>query len=161
MSLRAWIGSACIMVASLSVAHAQDSTRASCPVVDGLSITLSTDSTTPGRSVTPRGFRLDARNTIDTTWTFDVRERTWTQPYFVASVGLGWSGGGLTTGTTTAPDRSARRSWSTCAGAAVGMRNVTLMLRGAHGVVHLRADLSSLSRLNRTAAPDSAIKPRR
>jgi hypothetical protein len=141
-------------------ARGQDSTRASCPVVDGLSITLSTDSTNPGRAVSPRGFRLDARNTIDTTWTFDVRERTWTQPYLVASVGLGWSGGESVTGMTTA-DRSQAKGWSACAGAAVGMRNVTLMLRGAHGVVHLRADLRSLSRLNRTAAPDSAIKPRR
>ena len=160
MSRRGCLATVCITGLAVSGAYAQDSTRMSCPVVDGLRITLSTDSTSPGRAVTPRGFRLDAGNAIDTTWAFDVRERTWTRPYFATSVGLGWSGGGSAAGTTTAPDASAR-SWSTCAGAAVGMRNVTLTLRNAHGVVRLRADLRSLSRLNRTATPDSTIKPRR
>ena len=153
------IAAAGIVALPFTEARGQDSTRTSCPVVDGLSITVSTDSTTPARPVTPRGFRLDARNTIDTTWTFDIRERTWTRPYFAASVGLGWSAGGMLAGTTTARDSSATKRWSTCAGAAVGMRNVTLMLRGAHGIVHLRADFRSLSNIRRNAAPDSAIKP--
>ena len=75
---------------------------------------------------------------IDTVIRFDVRERTWNWPYLAAHVGLGCQGQELTIGTTTAPDSASRNRERLCAGALVEMRNSTLTLRNARGLVHVR-----------------------
>jgi hypothetical protein len=89
----------------------------------------------------------------DTVIRFDVGARTWSWPYLLAHVGLSCRHGGVAVGTTTAPDTAAatdREGY--CAGAVVEMRNSTLTLRGARGVVHVR-----ISR----APADSTRQPRR
>jgi hypothetical protein len=146
---------------------AQDSTRASCPVSNGLTATFSTGAPRDSLSVLPGGgprvpvLRLDAQSVIDTVWRFDIAERSWTRPYFEASVGAGWAGDARGFGMTTARDSSAAKGWSACVGASVGMRNPTLMLRGARGEVHLRADVRSLSRIGRGPVKDTTVQPRR
>ena len=139
-----------LIAAPLATGKAQE-----CPVVNGLIATISTGDSTGARDTSNTLLRLDARTIVDTTWRFNISERRWTRPYLVASVGAGWTGGGSGSGMTTAPDS---RAWSACASAAVGMRDPTLVLRGARGLVRLRADLTSLSRLG--ARADSS-KPRR
>jgi hypothetical protein len=142
--------------------HGQIAGRSNCPAVNGLTVAFSgQDSTsTPTRTSAVPGLRLDDRTVIDTTWRFDIAERRWTRPYFAASVGAGWSGGGLATGTTPAPGSSAEKGWFACAGVAIDMRDPTLLLRGVRGQVHLRADVRSLSR-GGTARNDSTSQPRR
>jgi hypothetical protein len=88
----------------------------------------------------------------DTVIRFNVASRTWTWPYLLAHVGLSCRDANLEIGTTTAPDTAARDRSRYCAGAVVEMRNSTLTLRGARGVVHVR--------LNRVAL-DSTRQPRR
>jgi len=90
--------------------------------------------------------------TSDTVIRFDVASRTWTWPYLLAHVGLSCRGAPVTVGTSTAPDTVSRVRDRYCVGAVVEMRNSTLTLRGARGVVHVR--------LNR-ALTDSTRQPRR
>ena len=145
-----------------SVADAQSASARECPVVNGLLVSATTGDS--ARRSTPM-VRLDGRTAIDTTWTFDVRDRTWSWPRFAASVGLGVTGGpatsaGRSAGMTTAPDSGAAAEWSVCAAASVGMRNSTLTLRGAKGTVRLRADVGQLTRVG-GAARDTTRRPRR
>lgn len=86
----------------------------------------------------------------DTVIRFDVASRLWTWPYLLAHVGLNCRGGEVMAGTTTAPDTAAKGRERYCAGATIEMRNPTLMLRGARGVVRVR--------INRTPA-DSMRQP--
>jgi hypothetical protein len=141
---------------------AQDSLRATCPVESGVFASFSAGDSSPGsRASGPTGgLRLDANSVIDTTWRFDVQERRWSRPYLTASIAAGWTQGTQTSGTTTAPDASAARSWNVCAGVAIGMRDPTLVVRGARGLVHLRADLRSISGVGRSTR-DSTSQPRR
>lgn len=88
----------------------------------------------------------------DTVIRFNVESRSWTWPYLLAHVGLSCRGAQVLVGTTTAPDTAARDRERYCAGAVIEMRNSTLTLRGARGVVHVR--------LNRAPA-DSTRQPRR
>jgi len=145
----------------VSAAHAQNASARQCPMVNGLfaSATTTGDSLQPMRTTA----RVDERGVIDTTWTFDVRERTWSWREFAASVVLGFTSGSSasnTAGTTTAPRPAAASAWSVCAAASVGMRNSTLTLRGARGTVHLRADMSQLTRAG-TTVRDTTSRPRR
>jgi hypothetical protein len=80
----------------------------------------------------------------DTTFRFDIRERTWTWPFFAAHVGLSCQGSNLSIGTTTAPDSGARQREQYCAGALIEMHNSTLTLRNARGVVHLRLNRAAM-----------------
>ena len=93
-----------------------------------------------------------ATASADTVIRFEVASRTWTWPYLLAHVGVSCRGGEVVAGTTTAPDTAAKGRERYCAGATIEMRNSTLMLRGARGVVHVR--------INRVPA-DSMRQPRR
>lgn len=88
----------------------------------------------------------------DTVIRFDVRERTWSWPYFAAHVGLSCHAGNLAIGTTTAP-ATATQHERYCAGAAIVMRNSTLTLRNARGVVHLRMDRAALMQRQDSTRP--------
>ena len=79
-----------------------------------------------------------AATVTDTVIRFDVALRTWTWPYLLAHAGLNCRHGEVMAGTTTAPDTTARSRQGYCAGAVIEMRNATLMLRGARGVMHVR-----------------------
>jgi hypothetical protein len=98
-----------------------------------------------------------SRLAIDTTWRFDVAERRWSRRSFGASIaaGLGGTGGAASGGS--------RDHWWLCAGAAVGMQDPTLLVRGARGLVHLRADLTALAGAGgatRAAAADTGTSRR-
>lgn len=88
----------------------------------------------------------------DTVIRFNVASRTWTWPYLLAHVGTSCRGSEVVVGTTTAPDTAAKDRDRYCAGAVIEMRNSTLTLRGARGLVHVR--------FNR-APKDSTRQPRR
>lgn len=90
--------------------------------------------------------------TMDTVIRFNVPSRTWTWPYLLAHVGLSCRGAQVVVGTTTAPDTASADRDRYCVGAVIEMRNSTLTLRGARGVVHVR--------VNRALA-DSTRQPRR
>ncbi len=129
-----------------------------CPVVNGISVTTDSGSPSPPRAGRPTGRAL-----IDTTWSFDVRELRWDRPTYAASIGLGFSGSASalrSTGTTTAPDSAAQRNWSVCAAVGIGMRDATLLLRGARGTVHVRADAAALQRIA-GQLPDTTSRLRR
>ena len=150
-----------VLVVSATTARAQLAPRTDCPVAKGLVIQTSTDSV----RVNPKGsasggLHIDSRQAIDTTWTFDIAERRWTRPYFSALIGAGWASDAHGTGTTSAPDSLAARGWSACAGARIDMRDPTLVLRGARGRVHLRADVRSLS-IPGQSSSDTTSHPRR
>jgi hypothetical protein len=150
---------ALIALASPALAGAQRLGE-SCPMVNGLSISMSATDTGASRSDSARDrLRVDSRSVIDTTWRFNIPERRWTRSQFTASIGAGWSGNARSRGTTTAPDSAASRDWSVCAAVAIGMREPTLVLRGARGVVHLRADVRALARMRRGS--DTTSVPRR
>ena len=93
-----------------------------------------------------------AATVADTVLRFDVASRTWTWPYLLAHVGVSCRGGDFVVGTTTAPDTATQRRDGYCAGAVIEMRNSTLMLQGARGVVRVR--------INRVPT-DSLRQPRR
>ena len=153
-----------VAVAASSAAQQGPPTNVGCPVSSGLVATVFTGDSTRARRDTNAArplLKLDARHAIDTTWRFDIAERRWTRPYFGASIGAGWAegfGGTAASGTTTAPDSARARRWSACAGVSIGMRDPTLVLRGARGVVHLRADVRSFR--GHGSAGDSASQRR-
>jgi hypothetical protein len=124
-----------------------------CPSVSGLVFQLFRGDTALRRG--RDSVSLARREVIDTTWTFHVAERQWNQQRLAAVVGAGLYGDAAVRGTTSAPD--AARTWSACVGARIDLGNVNLMLRGARGSVHLRADLRPLLHLERTA--DSTSQP--
>lgn len=97
--------------------------------------------------------RLDSRPVaIDTVWRFQIAERRWSRPSYRADIGAGWTGGTegtRGTGMTPAPGEADARRWYACVGASVAMREPTLTLKGARGLVRLRVDLNELSNLTR------------
>lgn len=125
-----------------------DSASAACLVLDGIRIGADW-----GDSAGTSGARRDTRNragqfrlggtTIDTTFTFDVAERSWSRPSMTAYVAAGVSGRPRTAAGATNP----RAGWYACAGITLGMQQPTLVMRGVRGQVHLKVDLTPLTRL--------------
>jgi hypothetical protein len=87
-------------------------------------------------------FRLGG-TTIDTTFTFDVAERSWSRPSMTAYVAGGVSGRSRNAASATNPGAG----WHACAGITLGMQQPTLVMRGVRGQVHLKVDLTPLTRL--------------
>ena len=125
-----------------------DSGSSACLVLNGIRIGAnwgdSTGTSTPRRDTSNRAgsFRVGG-TTIDTTFTFNVAERTWSRPSMTAYVGGGVSGRTRTAARAGDP----RAVWHACAGAALRMERPTLVLRGVRGQVHLKVDLTPLTRL--------------
>jgi len=153
----------CVMSLPAGIVRGQQAPRTECPVTNGLFVQTSADSGARRNPapLTPEALRADARQTIDTIWTFNISERRWTRPFFSALIGAGWASAARATGTTTAPGSFDAGAWSACAGARIDMRDPTLVLRGARGQVHLRADVRALSRMGRRASGDTTSQPRR
>jgi hypothetical protein len=127
-----------------------------CPDRNGVAAAFTWGDSAGAPGAAPSGrIHLDQRTVIDTVWRFQTAERRWTRAFFAGSIGAGWSGGMRGTGTTTARDSVGARTWSACASAAITMREPTLVLRGARGVVRLRANVGQLSRIGQ-ARPDSS-----
>lgn len=159
----------CIRAAgtALMIASALQAQRAAtqCPVVNGIVASVTSGDSTSSRISRDTGAarRTVRATSIDTTWTFDIRERTWTWSSLAASVGVGLggtSGEVAFAGMTPARDSLASRAWSVCAAASVGMQNSTLTLRGARGTVHLRANVTTLEDAGRRMR-DTTSRPRR
>ena len=90
----------------------------------------------------------------DTVVAFAVADGTWRWPYVAAHVGLSCRANQVLIGTTTAPGSAAGRE-SYCAGALVEMRNSTLTLRGARGMVRVRVERTPRGTGRPAANPDS------
>ena len=125
-----------------------DSGSSACLVLNGIRIGADWGDST-GTSATRRDtsnragrFRVGG-TTIDTTFTFDVAERTWSRPSMTAYVAGGVSG--RTRNAARAGDP--RAGWHACAGVTLAMQQPTLVLRGVHGQIHLKVDLTPLTRL--------------
>lgn len=97
----------------------------------------------------------------DTVIRFAVASRTWQWPYLSAHVGLSCHPNDAVAGTTTAPDTAGADRNSYCAGALIEMRNSTLTLRGAQGIVHLRVERAPRGTVRPPAGTDSTGIPRR
>ena len=150
-----------LLLARHVVAQAPDPRQSVCPAANGLGFTVWAGDSASGRDSGRALLRVGQREIIDTVWRFDIAERRWSRPAFFATVGAGWSSAPTTTGMTSAPESTrGSRAWHACAGVSIGMREPTLVLRGARGQVHLRADVSALSRATR-ASRDTASQPRR
>lgn len=77
---------------------------------------------------------------VDTSYTFSVDQKRWSQRDLSASVAAGLTG-------------TERASWRACFGAWVTMRRATVEVENARGTVHLRANLTPLmERLRRHPA---------
>jgi hypothetical protein len=111
---------------------------AECPIVGGVtaSLTVRDSAGAPPRDIV----RVDRRASVDTTFSFNVTERRWGAAELAASVAAGLAD-------------SVRGKWYLCAGAGVGLNRPTLVIRGAHGQVRLRASLAELSRALGSRAP--------
>ena len=81
--------------------------------------------------------------TVDTTFTFDVAQRSWSRSSMTAYVAGGVSGRSRNAARAGDP----RAEWHACAGITLGMQQPTLVLRGVRGQLHLKVDLTPLTRL--------------
>ena len=125
-----------------------DSGTTACLVLNG--IRLGADW---GDSAAAAGVRRDSTNragrfqiggtTLDTTLTFDVAERSWSRSSLTAYVAGGVSGRARNV----ANAAGGRAGWHVCAGVTLGMQQPTLVMRGVHGQLHLKVDLTPLTRL--------------
>jgi hypothetical protein len=133
------------LVAQAPAASA-DSAPNACPVLNGIRIGADWgDSSTTSRADSNRrgSFRLGGGTTIDTTLTFDVTNQTWSRSSLTAYVAGGVSG--RTRSATTATDP--RSSWHACVGITLGMQQPTIVMHGVHGQLHLKIDLTPLTRI--------------
>ena len=148
--------------------HAQttpttDSGSGACVVLNGIRIGADWgDSVTTGaRSDSSRrgGFRLGGTSTLDTTLTFDVTNRTWSRSSLTAYVAGGVSGRTRAANAMNDP----RSRWHACVGITLAMQQPTLVMRGVHGQMHLKIDLTPLTRLPGATLGDSSRQnpPRR
>lgn len=144
---------ACCLTCVATVAGAQasmattDSSNA-CLVLNGIRIGADwgdSGTTTTRRDTTNRrgSFRLGGGATLDTTLTFNVTERTWTRSSLTAFVAGGVSGHLRNAANSSDP----RSSWHTCVGITLGMQQPTLVMRGVRGQMHLKIDLTPLTRI--------------
>lgn len=157
----------CLTVATLP-ARAQtatappDSASPACIVLNGIRIAADWGDSA-GSAARPDssrgGFRLRGGATLDTTLTFDVTNRTWSRSSLTAYVAGGVSG--RTRNATAASDP--RSGWHACVGITLAMQQPTLVMRGVHGQMHLKIDLTPLTRIPGATLGDSSRQnpPRR
>jgi hypothetical protein len=138
-----------------------DSASRACLVLNGIRIGADWGDSvgTGARTDTSRGgFRLGGSALLDTTLTFDVANRTWSRSSLTAYVAGGVSG--RTRDAAAAPDP--RSSWHACVGITLAMQQPTLVMRGVHGQMHLKIDLTPLTRIpGATLGDSSRNQPRR
>jgi len=135
-------------LAAQTAVPATDSGSTACLVLNGIRIGADW-----GDSAGTSGMSRDTSNrsgrfrvggtTIDTTFTFDVAERTWSRPSMTAYVAAGVSGRARNAASAGYP----RAGWHACAGITLGMQQPTLVMRGVRGQLHLKVDLTPLTRL--------------
>ena len=105
-------------------------TAAGCPGGNGIHITATGGTVTDSASGTNQFIGLG--QSIDTTWVFNISQRTWTRTNLAAAISVGLAD-------------ETRGRYSICAGVTALMPSATLTLQGAHGRVHFAASLKDLS----------------
>ena len=144
----AWLASALLATVVPAALSAQDSTSTmarGCAVLNGIRFAANWGDSTDARDRLRLG---NGRTTIDTTFRFDVAEKSWTRPSLDAMVAAGASG------RTTPP-------WHACVGITLAMQQPTIVLRGVRGELHLKVDLTALSRIQGSGLGDSTNRTRR
>jgi hypothetical protein len=116
-----------------SLTASRDSTNgtaAGCPAGNGIHISATGGTVTDSASGTNQLIGLG--QSIDTTWVFNISQRTWTRTNLAAAISVGLAD-------------EARGRYSICAGVTALMPSATLTLQGARGRVHFAASLKDLN----------------
>lgn len=114
-------------------AASSDSTignAAGCPGGNGIHISATGGTVTDSASGTNQFIGLG--QSIDTTWVFNISQRTWTRTNLAAAISVGLAD-------------EVRGRYAICAGVTALMPSATLTLQGARGRVHFAASLKDLS----------------
>lgn len=113
-----------------ALADASVGTTAGCPGGNGIHISATSGTATDSSSGTNQFIGLG--QSVDTTWVFNIQQRTWTRTNLAAALSVGLAD-------------ETRGRYAICAGVTALMPSATLTLRGARGRVHFAASLKSLS----------------
>ena len=105
-------------------------TTAGCPGGNGIHISATRGTGTDSASGTNQFIGLG--QSVDTTWVFDISQRTWTRTNLAAAISVGLAD-------------ETRGRYAICAGVNALIPNATLTLQGARGRVHFAASLKPLS----------------
>ncbi|HJP58573.1 MAG TPA: hypothetical protein VJ865_01185 [Gemmatimonadaceae bacterium] len=105
-------------------------TAAGCPGGNGIHISATGGTVTDSASGTNQFIGLG--QSVDTTWVFNISQRTWTRTNLAAAISVGLAD-------------EVRGRYAICAGVTALMPNATLTLQGARGRVHFAASLKDLS----------------
>jgi hypothetical protein len=158
---RALLVVACLTLASragvgqAAMTSAIDSAGNACVVLNGIRIGAdwgdSVSGARPDSSNRRGSVRLGGGATIDTTLDFNVTDQRWSRSSLTAYVAGGVSG--QTRNATIANDPRTR--WHACVGITLAMQRPTLVMRGVHGQMHLKIDLTPLTRIPGATLGDS------
>ena len=105
-------------------------TAAGCPGGNGIHISATGGTVSDSASGTNQFIGLG--QSVDTTWVFNISQRTWTRTNLAAAISVGLAD-------------EVRGRYSICAGVTALMPSATLTLQGARGRVHFAASLKDLS----------------
>ena len=106
-----------------SLAAAQNTQRCGNNTGITIAVVSSNDSVASARSLT-------ANAPIDTTWVFQVAQKTWPLGHMEAAIKADWA--------------NSERTSRVCSGVNLSMDNATLTVKGARGTVHFKASLADL-----------------
>ena len=105
-------------------------TAAGCPGGNGIHISATGGTVTDSASGVNQFIGLG--QSVDTTWVFNISQRTWTRTNLAAAISVGIAD-------------ETRGRYAICAGVSALIPNATLTLQGARGRVHFAASLKDLS----------------
>lgn len=105
-------------------------TTAGCPGGNGIHISATGGTASDSASGTNQFIGFG--QSVDTTWVFDISQRTWTRTNLAAAISVGLAD-------------ETRGRYAICAGVNALIPNATLTLQGARGRVHFAASLKPLS----------------
>ncbi len=105
-------------------------TAAGCPGGNGIHISATGGTLTDSAARTNQFIGLG--QSIDTTWVFNIAQRTWTRTNLAAAISVGLAD-------------EVRGRYAICAGVTALIPNATLTLQGARGRVHFAASLRDLN----------------
>jgi hypothetical protein len=107
-----------------SVLAAQSTQRCGNSTGITIEVVSSNDSVARARSLT-------ANNPIDTTWVFQVAQKTWPLGHMEAAIKADWA--------------NEQRTNRVCSGVNLSMDNAILTVKGARGTIHFKASLADLN----------------
>jgi hypothetical protein len=119
-----------LTVPSTLRADSTNGTAAGCPGGNGIHISATGGTLTDSASRVNQFIGLG--ESVDTTWVFNISQRTWTRTNLAAAISVGLAD-------------ETRGRYAICAGVTALLPNATLTLQGARGRVHFAASLKDLS----------------